>query len=167
MASVNLGAPANSGPNVGLDRWQTLLGVGILTSSSPRIRPVGRVGDRHDPVLHQDVSGDCGSLLRGSMATSGLVDKLSTIRGRNGLELSAMLPDFTNNWDLALVVHHLIAVQWWAVRHPCRDGTRRRELHGPTMLASRTERDALAGTLFFKCCHYALVRGRGLSGWHR
>ena len=33
---------------------------------------------------------------------SGLVDKLSHTRGPGGLNYLAMLPDFTNNWDLAV-----------------------------------------------------------------
>ena len=50
---------------------------------------------------------------------SGLVDKLSTIKGPGGLNYLNILPEFTNNWDMAVAVFVMpIAVQWWAVWYP-------------------------------------------------
>ena len=60
-----------------------------------------------------------------------LIDKVSALRGPDGLDYLDVLPDFTSNWDLAVAVFIMpIAVQWWAVWYPGRRAGRR-ELHRP------------------------------------
>ena len=50
---------------------------------------------------------------------TGLIDKLSVMRGPDGVNYLNVLPDFTNNWDIAVAVFIMpIAVQWWAVWYP-------------------------------------------------
>jgi hypothetical protein len=50
---------------------------------------------------------------------SGLVEKVSAMKGPGGLNYLSMLPDFTSNYDLALAVFIMpIAVQWWSVWYP-------------------------------------------------
>jgi len=67
-----------------------------------------------------------------------------------------MLPDFTSNWDLAVAVFIMpIAVQWWAVWYPGAEPGGGSYV-AQRMLASKTEKDALAGTLFFNVAHYVL-----------
>lgn len=91
----------------------------------------------------------------------GLIEKLSNARGPGGVRYLNMLPDFRSNWDLAVAVFILpIAVQWWAAWYPgaepgggCYIAQR--------MLASKSEKDALGGTLFFNVAHYVLPPGRG------
>ena len=69
MATVNLAACKIAGILFGLERWQTLLLVGVAERRLRRaLRAVGRARHRHDPVLHQDDGGDRGGVLRGDVA---------------------------------------------------------------------------------------------------
>src|SRR5215469_1959687 len=86
----------------------------------------------------------------------GLVDKLSNRPGPGGINYLNMLPDFTNNWDLAVAVFILpVAVQWWAVWYPGAEPGGGSYI-AQRMLASKSEKDALGGTLFFNLAHYIL-----------
>jgi Na+/proline symporter len=87
---------------------------------------------------------------------SGLVDKLSHLKGPGGLNYLNMLPDFTSNWDLAVAVFIVpLTVQWWAVWYPGAEPGGGSYI-AQRMLASKSERDALGGTLFFNVAHYVL-----------
>ncbi|HTR98983.1 MAG TPA: Na+:solute symporter, partial [Bacteroidota bacterium] len=87
---------------------------------------------------------------------SGLVDKLSALKGPGGINYLNILPDFTNNWDIALAVFIMpIAVQWWAVWYPGAEPGGGSYI-AQRMLASRSERDSLAAVLFFNVAHYVL-----------
>lgn len=79
---------------------------------------------------------------------SGLLDKIpaGTLN---------MLPDFTR-WDLALGVMIIpLAVQWWSVWYPGAEPGGGSYI-AQRMLAARSEKDALGGTLWFNVAHYAL-----------
>ena len=66
-----------------------------------------------------------------------------------------MVPDFGNT-DLALSIFVVpLAVQWWATWYPGAEPGGGSYI-AQRMLAARTERDALSGTLFFNVAHYAL-----------
>jgi Na+/proline symporter len=79
---------------------------------------------------------------------AGLVDKLPA-------ETMSFLPDFSN-WELALTVLIIpIAIQWWSVWYPGAEPGGGSYI-AQRMLASKSERDALGGTLFFNAAHYAL-----------
>jgi Na+/proline symporter len=66
-----------------------------------------------------------------------------------------MLPDF-NNWDLTLSVLIIpVTIQWWSVWYPGAEPGGGSYI-AQRMLAARTEKDALAGTLWFNLAHYAL-----------
>jgi Na+/proline symporter len=87
---------------------------------------------------------------------TGLIDKLTTMRGPDGLDYLAVLPDFTNNWDLAIAVFVMpIAVQWWAVWYPGAEPGGGSYI-AQRMLASKSEKDALGAVLFFNVAHYVL-----------
>jgi solute:Na+ symporter, SSS family len=78
----------------------------------------------------------------------GLVDKIppSTL---------ALVPDFSNR-DLAIAVFVIpLAVQWWSVWYPGAEPGGGSYI-AQRMLAAKTEKDALAGTLWFNVAHYAL-----------
>ncbi len=78
------------------------------------------------------------------------------MHGPGGLNYLSMLPDFTNNWDLAVAVFIIpIAVQWWAVWYPGAEPGGGSYI-AQRMLASKSEKDALGGTLFFNVAHYVL-----------
>jgi Na+/proline symporter len=67
-----------------------------------------------------------------------------------------MLPDFSSNWDLAVAVFIMpIAVQWWAVWYPGAEPGGGSYI-AQRMLASKSEKDALKGVLFFNIAHYVL-----------
>jgi SSS family solute:Na+ symporter len=86
----------------------------------------------------------------------GLVSKLSAIRGPGGLNYLNMLPDFSNNWELAVAVFVMpLAVQGWAVWYPGAEPGGGSYV-AQRMLASKSEKDALGGTLFFNLAHYIL-----------
>jgi Na+/proline symporter len=87
---------------------------------------------------------------------SGLVEKLSHIKGPGGLNYLNMLPDFSNNWDLAVAVFIMpLCVQWWSVWYPGAEPGGGSYI-AQRMLASKSEKDALGGTLFFNVAHYVL-----------
>jgi Na+/proline symporter len=66
-----------------------------------------------------------------------------------------MLPDFSN-WDLTLSMLIIpVTIQWWSVWYPGAEPGGGSYI-AQRMLAARTEKDALAGTLWFNLAHYAL-----------
>ncbi len=85
-----------------------------------------------------------------------LIDKLSIMRGPGGIDYLAVLPDFSNNWDMAVAVFIMpIAVQWWAVWYPGAEPGGGSYI-AQRMLASKSEKDALGAVLFFNVAHYVL-----------
>ena len=87
---------------------------------------------------------------------SALIDKVSALQGPGNLNYLNMLPDFTNNWDLAVAVFIMpVAVQWWAVWYPGSEPGGGSYI-AQRMLASKSERDALGAVLFFNVAHYVL-----------
>jgi len=66
-----------------------------------------------------------------------------------------LLPDF-GNWPLALTVFILpLTISWWSVWYPGSEPGGGSYI-AQRILASKSEKDALAGTLFFNVAHYAL-----------
>jgi Na+/proline symporter len=86
----------------------------------------------------------------------GLIGKLSTMKGPDGINYLNVLPDFTNQWDLAVAVFIIpIAVQWWSVWYPGAEPGGGSYM-AQRMLASKSEKDALGAVLFFNVAHYVL-----------
>jgi Na+/proline symporter len=86
----------------------------------------------------------------------GLVSKLSNTSGPDGINYLNILPDFSNHWDIAIAVFVMpIAVQWWAVWYPGAEPGGGSYI-AQRMLASKSEKDSLGGTLFFNVAHYVL-----------
>ncbi len=161
MATVNLAACKIAGVLFGLERWQTLAFVGILNVVFAAhsglwgvlvidmiqffIKMTAVTAAAYFALRHPAVGG-----------LSGLVEKLSVIPGPNGLNYLNMLPDFTNNWDIAVTVFIMpIAVQWWAVWYPGAEPGGGSYI-AQRMLASKSEKDALGAVLFFNLAHYVL-----------
>jgi len=161
MASVNLAACKIAGILFGLERWQTLLAVGLLNVAFAAhsglwgvlvidmiqffIKMAAVIAAAYFALQLPQVGG-----------LSGLVEKLSAVRGPGGLNYLKMLPDFTSNWELATAVFLMpLAVQWWAVWYPGSEPGGGSYI-AQRMLASKSERDALGGTLFFNVAHYVL-----------
>jgi len=79
---------------------------------------------------------------------------MSAIDGR-GQPILDILPNFAM-WDLALAIFILpIAVGWWANWYPGAEPGGGSYI-AQRMLASKSEKDALGGTLFFNLAHYVL-----------
>jgi Na+/proline symporter len=161
MATVNLAACKIASVLFGLDRWQTLLVVGLLNVVFAAhsglwgvlvidmiqffIKMSAVIAAAYFAVRLPQVGG-----------LSGLIEKLSARQGPGGLNYLNMLPDFSNNWDIALAVFIMpLAVQWWAVWYPGAEPGGGSYI-AQRMLASRSEKDALGGTLFFNVAHYVL-----------
>ncbi len=161
MATVNLAACKIAAVLFGFERWQTLLAVGLLNVVFAAhsglwgvlvidmvqffIKMSAVIAAAYFAVELPQVGG-----------LSGLVDKLSKVHGPHGINYLNMLPDFTNNWDLAVAVFILpISVQWWAVWYPGAEPGGGSYI-AQRMLASKSEKDALGGTLFFNVAHYIL-----------
>jgi Na+/proline symporter len=161
MATVNLAAVKIAAVLFGFDRWETLLAVGLLNVVFAAhsglwgvlvidmvqffIKMAAVIAAAYFAVMLPQVGG-----------LHGLVDKLSQVRGPGGLNFLAMLPDFRNNWDLAVAVFIMpVAVQWWSVWYPGAEPGGGSYI-AQRMLASKSEKDALGGTLFFNVAHYVL-----------
>src|SRR6187200_1315903 len=161
MATVNLAACKIAGVLFGLPRWQTLAFVGLLNVVFAAhsglwgvlvidmiqffIKMSAVIAAAYFAVSLPQVGG-----------LSGLVDKLSQVRGPGGLNYLNMLPDFTNQWDLAFAVFILpITVMWWSVWYPGAEPGGGSYI-AQRMLASKSEKDAVIGTLLFNVMHYAL-----------
>jgi Na+/proline symporter len=161
MASVNLAACKIAAVLFGFSRWQTLAAVGLLNVVFATfsglwgvlvidmfqffIKMSAVIAAAYFAVSLPQVGG-----------MSGLVQKLSHVRGPGGLNYLSMLPDFTNNWDLLLAVFIMpLAVQWWAVWYPGAEPGGGSYI-AQRMLASKSEKDAMGSTLFFNVAHYVL-----------
>jgi solute:Na+ symporter, SSS family len=161
MATVNLAACKIAAVLFGFERWQTLLAVGVLNVVFAAhsglwgvlvidmiqffIKMSAVIAAAYFAVELPQVGG-----------LHGLVQKLSNVRGPGGIHYLNMLPDFKSNWDLAVAVFILpMAVQWWAVWYPGAEPGGGSYI-AQRMLASKSEKDALGGTLFFNLAHYIL-----------
>lgn len=161
MATVNLAACKIAAIMFGLPRWQTLLAVGILNVIFAAhsglwgvlvidmvqffIMMTAVVAAAYFAVYIPEVGG-----------IGPLVEKVSAMSGPGGLQYLNLLPDFTNNWDVAVAVFILpIAVQWWSVWYPGAEPGGGSYI-AQRMLASKSERDALGAVLFFNVAHYVL-----------
>jgi Na+/proline symporter len=161
MATVNLAACKIAAVLFGLERWQTLLAVGILNVVFAAhsglwgvlvidmiqffIKMTAVTAAAYFAVTAPQVGG-----------LHALIAKLSATPGPNGLNYLSILPDFRNNWDLAVAIFIMpIAVQWWAVWYPGAEPGGGSYV-AQRMLASKSERDALGAVLFFNVAHYVL-----------
>src|SRR6188472_3445417 len=159
MATVNLAACKIAGILFGLDRWQTLLFVGILNVGFAAhsglwgvlvidmiqffIKMTAVIAAAYFALQAPQVGG-----------LHALIAKLSTMRGPNGVEYLNILPDFKNHWDIAVAVFVMpVAVQWWAVWYPGSEPGGGSYI-AQRMLASKSEKDALSAVLFFNIAHY-------------
>ena len=161
MATVNLAACKIAGILFGMDRWQTLLFVGLLNVVFAAhsglwgvlvidmiqffLKMTAVIAAAYFAVNAPEVGG-----------LGALIDRVSSLRGPDGLQYLNVLPDFTNNWDLAVAVFIMpVAVQWWAVWYPGAEPGGGSYI-AQRMLASKSERDAVGAVLFFNVAHYVL-----------
>jgi len=161
MATVNLAACKIAAVLFGLDRWQTLLVVGLLNVAFAAhsglwgvlvidmiqffIKMTAVVAAAYFALTLPQVGG-----------LSGMVEKVSAMKGPGGIDYLNILPDFSNNWEIAVAVFIMpIAVQWWAVWYPGAEPGGGSYI-AQRMLASKSEKDSLGAVLFFNLAHYVL-----------
>jgi len=161
MATVNLAACKIAGILFGMERWQTLLLVGLLNVVFAThsglwgvlvidmvqffIKMTAVIAAAYFAVKLPQVGG-----------LHGMVEKLSATKGPGGLNYLSILPDFKNNLDMAIAVFIMpIAVQWWAVWYPGAEPGGGSYI-AQRMLASKSEKDSLGAVLFFNVAHYVL-----------
>ena len=161
MATVNLAACKIAAVLFGLERWQTLSLVGalnvvfaahsglwgvlVIDMSQFFVKMTAVTAAAYFAVTAPQVGG-----------LHALIEKLSATPGPGGLNYLSILPDFSNNWDVAVAVFIMpIAVQWWAVWYPGAEPGGGSYV-AQRMLASKSERDALGAVLFFNVAHYVL-----------
>ncbi len=161
MATVNLAACKIANVLFDLNRWETLLAIGLLNVAFAAhsglwgvlvidmvqffIKMSAVIAAAYFAVKLPQVGG-----------LSGLVEKLSHLKGPGGVNYLNILPDFSNNWDLAVAVFIMpLCVQWWAVWYPGAEPGGGSYI-AQRMLASKSEKDSLGGTLFFNLAHYIL-----------
>jgi solute:Na+ symporter, SSS family len=154
MATVNLAAAKIANVVLGWPMGRTLTVCGVMT------------------IFFASVSGLWGVLVTDSIqfmitmsgtfavtyfalrqpAVGGIAGLIAKIPGKD----LAVLPDFAGQWSTALVVFILpLTVQWWSVWYPGAEPGGGSYI-AQRMLAARSEKDAVAGTLLFNVLHYAL-----------
>jgi Na+/proline symporter len=161
MASVNLATCKIAGILFGLDRWETLLMVGVLNVTFAAFSGLWGVLviDMIQFFMKMAAVIAAAYFAVNSVQVGGLsamVEKVSALQGPGGLNYLNMLPDFTYNWYMAVAVFIMpIAVQWWAVWYPGAEPGGGSYI-AQRMLASKSEKDALNAVLFFNVTHYAV-----------
>jgi len=153
MATVNLAAAKIANVLLGWPMWQTLLVCALINIAFAATS--GLWG-----VLVTDFL-QFGIAMAGSVAAAVYALRQPEVGGLAGLvsrldpATLALVPDF-GDWGLTVSVLVIpLTVQWWSVWYPGAEPGGGSYI-AQRMLAARSERDALAGTLFFNVAHYAL-----------
>ncbi|MEK6611024.1 MAG: Na+:solute symporter, partial [Gemmatimonadota bacterium] len=153
MASVNLAAVKIANVMLGWPMGKTLVICAVLNIAFAATS--GLWG-----VLVTDFI-QFGIAMTGSFAAAWFALKQPEVGGLTGLfsridpQSLNLLPDF-GDWSMTLSVLIIpITVQWWSVWYPGAEPGGGSYI-AQRMLASKSEKDALAGTLFFNAAHYAL-----------
>jgi Na+/proline symporter len=153
MATVNLAAVKIGNVVLGWPMERTLVVCGVMTIFFASVS--GLWG-----VLVTD-SLQFGITMTGTFAVAYFALRQPEVGGLAGLlakvppRTLAMLPDF-GDWTVAATVFVIpLTVQWWSVWYPGAEPGGGSYI-AQRMLASRTEKDAVAGTLLFNVLHYAL-----------
>ncbi len=153
MASVNLAAVKIANVILGWPRGQTLVVCAVLNVAFAATS--GLWG-----VLVTDFI-QFGIAMTGAFAAAYFALKQPQVGGLAGLfhqldpKTLDLLPDF-GDWPTTLAVLIVpLTIQWWSVWYPGAEPGGGSYI-AQRMLASKSEKDALAGTLFFNVAHYAL-----------
>lgn len=153
MASVNLAAAKIANVLLGWPMWQTLLvcsGINILFAATS-----GLWG-----VLVTDAI-QFGLAMFGSFAAAYYALGRPEVGGLSGLVAQidparlTMLPDWSDSASVLAIFIVPLTVQWWATWYPGSEPGGGSYI-AQRMLAARSEREALSGTLLFNVAHYAL-----------
>jgi SSS family solute:Na+ symporter len=153
MATVNLAAVKIANVLLGWPMTQTLLVCAVLNTAFAAV--AGLWG-----VLVTDMI-QFGIAMAGSFAAAYYAVQQPEVGGLSGLfdkidpSTLRLLPDF-GDWGLTLTIFIIpLTVQWWSVWYPGAEPGGGSYI-AQRMLAARTERDAVWGTLLFNAAHYAI-----------
>ena len=153
MAAVNLAAAKIANVLLGWSMGQTLLVCSVINVAFAATS--GLWG-----VLVTDFL-QFGIAMGGSFAAAVYALKHPAVGGLDGLfarvdpAVLSLVPDFSN-WEVAVPVFIVpLTVQWWSTWYPGSEPGGGSYI-AQRMLAARSERDAMAGTLLFNVAHYAL-----------
>jgi Na+/proline symporter len=153
MASVNLAAAKIAAVVLGWPMGQTLLVCGILNVFFAATS--GLWGVMVTDFLQ------FGIAMAGALAAAYFALQQPEVGGLAGLMerippgTLSLVPDF-GNWSLTLTILIIpLTVQWWSVWYPGAEPGGGSYI-AQRMLAARSEKDALKGTLLFNVAHYAL-----------
>ncbi|MDA1307808.1 MAG: Na+:solute symporter [Acidobacteria bacterium] len=153
MAAVNLAAAKIANVLLGWPIGQTLLICSVLNVAFAAVS--GLWG-----VLVTDFL-QFGIAMTGSIAAAVYALRRPEVGGLDGLvdklapETLAMVPDLSD-WGVALPIFIVpLAVQWWSTWYPGSEPGGGSYI-AQRMLAAKSERDALSGTLLFNIAHYAI-----------
>jgi Na+/proline symporter len=153
MAAVNLSIAKIANIVLGWPLEKTLLLMGVMTVFFASVS--GLWG-----VLVTD-SIQFGITMTATFALAYFALKQPQVGGLTGLIAQVdpkrlrLIPDF-GDWGLTLSVLIIpLTIQWWSVWYPGAEPGGGSYI-AQRMLASRTEKDAVVGTLFFNAMHYAL-----------
>ena len=153
MSTVNLAAAKIANVLLGWPMWQTLAACAVINIAFASI--AGLWG-----VLITDVF-QFVIAMTASFAAAYYALEQPQVGGLSGLVAQLppstlqLLPDF-NDWPLTLSVLILpLTISWWSVWYPGSEPGGGSYI-AQRILASKSEKDALGGTLFFNVAHYAL-----------
>jgi Na+/proline symporter len=159
MATVTLAACKIAAILFGMSRWQTLLVCGLLNvvfAAHSGLWGVLVIDMIQFFVKMTAVIAAAWFAVKHVGGLHTLVSALNTKSGPGGINYLNILPDFTNNWNVAVAVFIMpIAVQWWAVWYPGAEPGGGSYI-AQRMLASKSEKDSLGAVLFFNLAHYVL-----------
>ena len=163
LASVSLAACKIANILFGLPRWQTLLLCGVLNVAFAAHSGLWGVLVIDMIQFFIKMTAVIAAAFFAVQHVGGLhvmVEKLSAPMlapdGKTMLHYLNVLPDFKNNWDMAVAVFVMpIAVQWWATWYPGAEPGGGSYI-AQRMLASKSEKDSLGAVLFFNVAHYVL-----------
>ncbi|HOA62763.1 MAG TPA: Na+:solute symporter [Verrucomicrobiota bacterium] len=163
MATVNLAACKIANVLFGLPRWQTLVVCGILNvifAAHSGLWGVLVIDMIQFVLMMTAVVAAAFFAVQHVGGLSVMVERLSgPMHGPDGqtmLHYLNLLPDFTNNWNIAVAVFIMpLAVQWWATWYPGAEPGGGSYI-AQRMLASKSEKDSLGAVLFFNVAHYVL-----------
>jgi Na+/proline symporter len=153
MSTVNLAAAKIANVLLGWPMWQTLAVCAVINVAFASI--AGLWG-----VLITDVF-QFVIAMTASIAAAYFALQQPQVGGLDGLmarippSTLQLLPDF-NDWTLTVSVLILpLTISWWSVWYPGSEPGGGSYI-AQRILAAKSERDALGGTLFFNVAHYAI-----------
>jgi len=153
MATVNLAAAKIASVLLGWPMWQTLAACAVINIAFASV--AGLWG-----VLVTDLFQFAIAMV-GSVAAAYFALQQPQVGGLSGLVAQIppstlhLLPDFSD-WTLTVAVLILpLTVSWWSVWYPGSEPGGGSYI-AQRILAARSEKDALGGTLLFNVAHYAL-----------